>query len=285
MTTALQILNKIAPPPKVPNEAQGDWEQIEKTLGLTLPNDYKTLISEYGTGRFSDFLYTFNPFSQNEWLNLISSSQEILESERTLRNDFPEEYSFSLFPEHNGLFPWGATDNGNYLYWYTKGEPHDWAVVVWESRGPLHELYEMSVTEFLGKWLSRKLECQVFPENDKYFPCAVFEQYRKLEHISVYFDYVQLPYQQRLELIWNYLGRGKIKGLYQHESRSQCHFIVDLLNSESTYWDNMHYGSILRLAYPQKRENEVKKKIFDLSKDLGLPIKQILDYSGNPIWN
>ena len=47
----------------------------------------------------------------------------------------------------------------------------------------------------------------------------------------------------------------------------------------------MHYGSILRLAYPQERENEVKKNLFNLSKDLGLPIKQILDYSGNSIWN
>lgn len=143
----------------------------------------------------------------------------------------------------------------------------------------------MSVSEFLIKWLSRKLECQVFPENNEYFPNAVFEQYRKLEHISVYFDYMQFPYQQRLELLWNYLGRGKIKGCYQHESHNQCHFIVDLLNLESTYWDNMHYGSILRLAYPQERESEVKKKLFNLSKDLNLPIKQILDYSGNPIWN
>ena len=125
------------------------------------------------------------------------------------------------------------------------------------------------------------LNCQVYPENDEYFPDAVFEQYRKLEHISVYFEYVALSYEERLELIWNYLGRGKVKGMHWQESRSQCHFIVDSLNSESTYWDNMHYGSILRLAYPQERENEVREKIFDLSRDLGLPIKQILDYTGN----
>ncbi len=33
----LQILKKIAPPPNVYNEAQGDWEQVEATIGLTLP--------------------------------------------------------------------------------------------------------------------------------------------------------------------------------------------------------------------------------------------------------
>ena len=278
---ALQFLKQIAPPPKVPTEAEGDWERVEATIGLTLPDDYKNLISEYGTGRFSNFLYAFNPFSANEWLNLINSSQKILAGQRTLREDFPKEFPLQLFPEPNSLFPWGSTDNGNYLYWHTKGESQDWAVVVWESRGTEHEVYEMSTTQFLGKWLSRQLNCQVFPDNDEYFPDAVFEQYRKLEHISVYFEYVALSYEERLELIWNYLGRGKVKGMHWQESRSQCHFIVDSLNSESTYWDNMHYGSILRLAYPQERENEVREKIFDLSRDLGLPIKQILDYIGN----
>lgn len=283
MNTALQFLKKVAPPPNIPDEAHGDWQQVEATIGLGLPNDYKDLISEYGTGRFSDFIYTFNPFSTNKWLNLTNTSKKILDGERTLRGDF-SEFPFPLFPEPDGLFPWGSTDNGNYLYWYTKGEPQDWTIVVWESRGPEHEVYEMSITQFLGKWLSRELNCQVFPDSDEYFPNAVFEQYRQLKHISVYFDYVELSYEQRLELVWNYLGRGKVKGMYLQD-RSQCHFIVDSLNSESTYWDNMHYGSILRFTYPQERENEVKEKIFDLSRDLGLPIKQILDYTGNAVWN
>jgi len=66
MHTALKFLNQIAPPPSIPNEAQGDWEQVEATIKLILPNDYKKLISQYGSGRFSDFLYIFNPFSKNE---------------------------------------------------------------------------------------------------------------------------------------------------------------------------------------------------------------------------
>lgn len=64
MMTALQSLKTIAPPPNVPNEAQGDWEQVESTIGLTLPEDYKNLITEYGTGRFSDFLMHSTLFMQ-----------------------------------------------------------------------------------------------------------------------------------------------------------------------------------------------------------------------------
>lgn len=62
MTTALQLLNKIAPPPNVPNEAQGDWQQIERTLGLTLPNDYKTLIFNMALDVFLIFFIHLIPF-------------------------------------------------------------------------------------------------------------------------------------------------------------------------------------------------------------------------------
>lgn len=274
-------LNKIAPPPELPQETRGDWQQVEATLGLKLPDDYKQLISQYGTGRFSDFLYIFNPFAANEYFNLIHSSKKILAAQRELK----EEFLLTLFPEPEGLFPCGATDNGNYLYWYTKGEPHTWAIVVWESRGPEYEIYNAAITEFLAKWLSREIDCQVFPETDEYFPDLVFEEYRKLEHVSVFFEYIALPYEQRVKLIWNYLGRGKVKGMYIHESHSQTHFLVNELEAESTYWDNTSSGSILRLAYPQAKEDRVIDKIFALSKDLNLPIKQILDYSGNRIWS
>lgn len=282
--SALQFLHQIAAPPKVPVEAQGDWKQVEATLGLTLPDDYKQLISLYGSGRFSDFLYTFNPFAEHKELNLVNSSQEILAGARSLTKNYPEEFPFPLFPELDGLFPCGCTDYGNYLYWYTKGKPQDWAIVVWESRGLLHEVYQMSVVEFLGKWLARELNSTVFPKMNEYFPVAIFEQYRKLEHISVFFDYVELPYQQRLERIWNYFGCGKLKGRYLDENCSQTHFLINQLDAESTYWDNMNYGSILRLAYPQEREYQLRKKVLALSIDLGLPIKQILDYNGNLVW-
>lgn len=34
MYTALEILNKIAPPPNFPNEAQHNWQQVEAKLNL-----------------------------------------------------------------------------------------------------------------------------------------------------------------------------------------------------------------------------------------------------------
>lgn len=278
-------LNQIAPPPKLPQETGGDWQQVEATLELKLPNDYKQLISQYGTGRFSDFLYIFNPFAANEYFNLIYSSQKILTAQKELRKEFTEKFPFPLFPEPEGLFPWGATDNGNILYWYTKGEPHTWPILIWESRGSDYEIYNAFITEFLAQWLSREIDCQLFPETDEYFPDPVFEEYRELEHVSVFFEYTELAYEQRVKLIWNYLGQGKVKGMYIHESRSQTHFLVNELEAESTYWDNTSSGSILRLAYPQAQADRVRDKIFALSKDLNLPIKQILDYSGNRIWS
>lgn len=102
-----------------------------------MPDDYKQLISQYGTGRLSDFLYIFNPFAANEYFNLIHSGQKILAAQRELRKEFTEEFPFPLFPEPEGLFPCGSTDNCNYLYylyWYTKG---DLRAIVIGSMSPL----------------------------------------------------------------------------------------------------------------------------------------------------
>jgi hypothetical protein len=50
MTPAIRKLTKILPPPSQPVEASGDWDEVERTLGTALPDDYKEFISLYGTG-------------------------------------------------------------------------------------------------------------------------------------------------------------------------------------------------------------------------------------------
>jgi len=47
---------------KIPDTAYctGDgtkWSEIEKTLAIQFPEDYKAFINIYGTGRISDFAY------------------------------------------------------------------------------------------------------------------------------------------------------------------------------------------------------------------------------------
>jgi hypothetical protein len=166
MAHTLEQLVRIMPPPEKPLAASGDWQAVASTIGTALPSDYMAFIARYGTGRISGFLWVYNPFEENVHLNLLTRYRIILNADRELRKSFPDDVPESFFPEPGGLFPWAGTDNGDRLYWRTKGDPEAWSVVVWESRGPRYESYALSMASFLWAWLQGEKKVPVFPPED-----------------------------------------------------------------------------------------------------------------------
>lgn len=141
------------------------WQNVEKNIGITLPDDYKLFVNTYGEGSIERFLWILNPFSENEHINLEKGVKEILETYSYVRKDFPEIYTHPPFPAKGGLLPWGATNNGDDLYWLTKDKPNCWTVVVDDrGNGELIE-YDLNMTDFLYKVLSKELICPAFPED------------------------------------------------------------------------------------------------------------------------
>lgn len=61
------------------------------------------------------------------------------------------------------MLPWGITDNGDILYWLTKGDnPDAWTIAINESRGPLWEEFDMDMSTLLAKMVSGEVESKVF---------------------------------------------------------------------------------------------------------------------------
>jgi len=166
MVHTLEQLVRILRPPEKPLAASGDWQPVAAAVGTALPSDYKAFIARYGTGRISGFLWVYNPFEENVHLNLLSRCSIILDGDREIRKSFPDDVPEPLFPERDGLLPWAGTDNGDRLYWRTKGDPDSWSVVVWESRGPEYENYALPMTGFLLGWLKGEIKVPVFPPED-----------------------------------------------------------------------------------------------------------------------
>lgn len=164
---SLNQLSAIVPKPLKPTDV-GDirrWIDVEKEIGTHLPGDYKDFINAYGTGSFDDFLYVFNPFTNNHYLNLLNQKEVMLNAYRTLRAEFPKKYPFSTYPDREGLLPWGITDNGDELYWLTNGDnPDQWKVVTFKAGDSYYELHNFTLTGYLAQLLGNRLETRLYPD-------------------------------------------------------------------------------------------------------------------------
>lgn len=155
----------VFPVPPRPQEAAdpAGWRKIEEALGLTLPDDYKWFLENYGTGCVSMFLWVLNPFSSNKNLNLIEQADRLSEEYRRTTEETRGTCPFPIRPEEGGLLPFAISDNGDVFFWLTRSsEPERWPVVANMSRSDVYEAHERTMTEFLAGVVRGEIESQVF---------------------------------------------------------------------------------------------------------------------------
>jgi hypothetical protein len=138
-------------------------------MGTLLPGEYVEFVSRYGTGGIDSFLWIFSPIAENEGLNEIVQSRTILETWRSLPVGVHREMGLALFPDAGGILPFGCSDNGDLLFWRTKGEPDKWDILLISPRdGELQECGR-SFFAFLDGVLSGLVRISFFPSD---FPSA-----------------------------------------------------------------------------------------------------------------
>ncbi len=126
---AVDDLIRLVPPARVPanggNAAR--FADVERLLGLRLPDDYKQLVCTYGDGVWQRFWFILNPFSHNRLINLLwHADNGRVAAERTARAEHPQGWPLAIYPEPGGILPWGITDNGGTFWWVTHGPPSRW---------------------------------------------------------------------------------------------------------------------------------------------------------------
>ncbi|MBC2373031.1 SMI1/KNR4 family protein [Listeria booriae] len=152
----------LSPPVKAVNSGSNiEWKDAEKKLGVEFPPDYKEFISTFGTGVIDDFLWIYNPFTDNKNVNIFVQMKGNNAAYCTLKEEFPDDYPYSVFPEIGGLLPLGVTDNGDVLNWITT--PGKWTILVYGGSGNFE--YQGTITEFIFDVLSQNINCIVFPDD------------------------------------------------------------------------------------------------------------------------
>lgn len=140
------------------------WNEFQNKEGIVFPQDYKSIINYYGTGGIGNFLWILTPFELDKNVNYKYRMNMILEAYIESKNKFPNDFQYEVFPNKNGLLPWGYTDNGDELFWKMKGNVNNWEIIVYESRSPIFYSYKMGLAEFLFKLISNEIKCDIFPE-------------------------------------------------------------------------------------------------------------------------
>jgi hypothetical protein len=110
MDPYLRELIQLVPPPSDPQNAKGDWKQLESDLGLTFPDDYKQYIKEYGSGTLCALFEIGSPFRlESHYKKAVKDAWSSWAGIYHGWGDVPEsEIPFPIYPKIPGLLPWGT---------------------------------------------------------------------------------------------------------------------------------------------------------------------------------
>ncbi len=144
-----------------------DWAEIERAVGLRLPEDYKQLSEFFPDGWFRQFARVGKPDrpeSGPQWLDSFAMSQ--LETLRTWRAEGHGRFPYPLFPEPGGLLPWGAVREAGYGFWLTdpSGSPEKWPVVTASQQCEHWDLFDGTLCEFLTEVAAGRYDASRFSE-------------------------------------------------------------------------------------------------------------------------
>jgi hypothetical protein len=151
-----------------------DWREFERTSGLRFPSDYKALCGRYGMLEIDAFMSVDHAGIPANVEVKLSESIQGLNLLRILTDEYRSIYliddsgieveaePYRYYPELGGLFPWGATQNGDTLLWLTEADPERWTIVVTDGGSWWH--FAGNLTEFLVGVLSGRVNCPILPE-------------------------------------------------------------------------------------------------------------------------
>ncbi|MBE1490879.1 SMI1/KNR4 family protein [Plantactinospora soyae] len=272
-------LVRLVPPPPTPVHGHGDWSAVERTLGFTLPADYRALVVAYGLGQFGD-ISLLTPFAAaaSQYSDLVWQAGDLLDRFRDARTDFPEDFPYPLHPEPGGLLQWAGTGNGVMLCWLTEGAPDTWPVVVFDF-GYHRDRYDTSAVDLLHGHLSGR---RPVPGLDGTHPIPWFDASCERDQVYVRLSDSNRPYPERLHILRAILAPTADRGGSTSEHGRQDHFkVIDrdwLLTYETVY------GHQIRVAFPPDDARTARSVITAAAREMGCTVLATTTRNGVPTW-
>lgn len=165
---SIHRLKEILAPPANPVDPPSEkvWDSVRSTLGINLPTNLLTMSKVYGTGMIRGEEMTglgiYNPGHPN----YIRDAQNELQRLRDTRGPVKDsDMPFDVFPDENGLFPFGIDENDVWLCWQVSSHSNEWPIVIrWKYGLDGMEKFEMPLFDFLVRVFERTIELPCWPE-------------------------------------------------------------------------------------------------------------------------
>ncbi|WP_433272412.1 hypothetical protein ACQPZF_16285 [Actinosynnema sp. CS-041913] len=98
-----------------------DWAEVERDLGIRLPDDYRAVVEAFGAGDFLGIRVAV-PGELDELVGAVGA---------VVRQGRPMGGLAPFYPEPGGVVPWGRTAAGHFFFWMPLGEdPNGWPVMM-----------------------------------------------------------------------------------------------------------------------------------------------------------
>lgn len=97
------------------NSIKRNVELVEKHFKIIFPDDYIQFIMNYGSGQINEFISIYSAINRSAYYEMIERE---CQNYRNFKKEFPTKYTYSVFPEKEGLFPLGRTDGGCLIWWH-----------------------------------------------------------------------------------------------------------------------------------------------------------------------
>ncbi|WP_456242764.1 SMI1/KNR4 family protein [Actinopolyspora lacussalsi] len=161
MASSLDRLRMLLLPPEVAPAPQ-PWEDVERRLGVALPNDYKEFMETYGGGTIEEFLI-FLSYSQSFEAAMGWKGRDLEEIRMSPEDVFP---GGAVEEGKVNLLPWAYTIDGDVCYWLMdpREDPDQWRVVSRE-RDMEWNFFGGGMMEFLVEITSGRRREPWFPDD------------------------------------------------------------------------------------------------------------------------
>jgi hypothetical protein len=157
----------VRPPERATRPDEIDWTGFERENGFAAPTDYRLLLERYGVGTFGTsataalggWLYLLDPFHPQQ--SLLGQSEWERRNNRGLQRRFPEQYpGWPMWPESDGLLPWGGSIDGDFVGWWTTGVPDAWGTRFFGRADDFVE-FPFGIAEFIVRLYRGELDLRL----------------------------------------------------------------------------------------------------------------------------